>query len=252
MRLKDSSTYLYLSILLCRISLIPTLITASPGMVISIPQQVDIQPPLVKKDNSQYIHSHPSVAAAGSAASSQLLIPHENPRGKVTFYPHSNDQHVNSKDLEAFEGIPTTKVNTPSKSSRKGKLVKRVWDDNGSGPVIESEKPEFHPIALSILSTVDGDLHCINTANGDVIWRRPSKVTGAIVSSNITTYLSSSSRDRNRNDDLDNISGSARSQLDGEDDGEDDHEYDSKDWMFIVEPSDTPKLYVYSHKSGLQ
>ncbi|KAF9107552.1 bifunctional endoribonuclease/protein kinase ire1 [Mortierella sp. AM989] len=260
MRLKDSSMHLYLGILLCRISLFlhlaNSIVTASPSVVITIPQP-DIQPPLVNNDNSQFIPNSP--AAAGSA-SSQILIPHQNPRGKATYYPHPNGDNINSKGLEAYPVVPTGASSSPSPSG-KGKFAKRFLD-NHTGPLIQPKEPDFLPTRLSILTTVDGDLHCIDRANGEVLWTRPAKVTGAIVSSNITTFQRNTRSENSNNIFGDSNGNGSGAQLDGSstgdngstdnnDNDDEDIKYESKNWIFIVEPSDNPMLYVYSSQSGL-
>ncbi|KAF9957938.1 bifunctional endoribonuclease/protein kinase ire1 [Modicella reniformis] len=100
---------------------------------------------------------------------------------------------------------------------------------------------------MALLTTIDGDLHCINRGTGEVLWTRSPQVTGAVVSSNVTKY----SRSRNPNHDV--LGGTSfgtgagvGAQLGG------DIKYDSDDWTFIVEPSETPRLYLYSNASGLQ
>lgn len=94
--------------------------------------------------------------------------------------------------------------------------------------------PEYVPTRHALLTTIDGELHCVDTTTGKFQWTRQPKAEGAVVSSNATKF-----------------SRSAAAAKAGLTEGQE-QEYDAEDWTFIVEPSEIPMLYVYSNASGLQ
>ncbi|KAG0328786.1 bifunctional endoribonuclease/protein kinase ire1 [Dissophora globulifera] len=249
MRLKDSSTYLCLSVWLCRISLVvhllPHLSTASPRMEFLVPAAADIQ-----HLNDQLVQFPSKVAAVGTPAAAAAAAAGAGAGG---FYQYSS----NSRDIVAAlttSSSSSASSSSSSSSSGKSKFSKRVHD-NHSGPLIQPTKPEYLQTELALLTTVDGELHCIDRRNGEIVWTRAPQVMGAVVSSNVTKYTRSRSSNR-----AVNVLGQPTelAGLAGGDDTagarhmDDDIKYDSEDWTFIVEPSEVPRLYVYSNTSGLQ
>jgi len=152
---------------------------------------------------------------------------------KSNGFPESS----NSLEIPEPAGVPSPPP--------KKKLHKRVWDSQEE-PTIQSHVPEYQQVWMALLTTIDGDLHCINKGTGDVLWTRSANAIGAVVSSNVTRF--SRNRDPDNNDLLGSASVGTRvgAQLDG------DVHHDSENWTFIVEPAEVPTLYVYSNTSGLQ
>lgn len=133
---------------------------------------------------------------------------------------------------------------------------------------------EYLLTPLALLTTVDGDLHCIDTKNGDVVWTRPPKGDGAVVSSNVTrdtTFLNQRSPltgsgtagpgtevshevlggSTGINGEAGPL-GDSGATTDGATGGTGGPKYNKDDWTFIVEPSEKASLYVYTKASGLQ
>lgn len=135
--------------------------------------------------------------------------------------------------------VPGSSSGTPS-TPKKKQHSKRVLD-NHQGPVIRPDG-DFNPISMVLLTTIDGGLHCINKGTGKVIWTRRAQAVGAVVSTNVTRFS------RNKSEFMGRASARAGvgAQLDG------DVYYDSEDWTFIVEPSEIPRLYIYSNSTGLR
>ncbi|KAI1293416.1 bifunctional endoribonuclease/protein kinase ire1 [Mortierella claussenii] len=198
----------------------------------------------------------------------QLLLP-TNPQLNTNKPGHTASYFapsVNSRDIEAYAVVPrgSSLPPPPSSSSQASggggggnpKFRKRVHD-NHSGPVIRPTEPDFIATRLALLTTIDGDLHCIDKANGEIVWTKPPEATGAIVSSNITKYTRSPARSTQSSGvDGGGLFGGTEGGRDGVSGGQlddsDSGSYSSEDWTFIVEPSEIPRLYVYSNTSGLQ
>ncbi|KAI7820318.1 hypothetical protein BC939DRAFT_238458 [Gamsiella multidivaricata] len=231
MRLKDSSLYLCLSILLCRIP--PLALVAARGA--ASPHMEIILPPVDTHHLGDIPQFSSNKASPHDSASKPLALSSQGSAAAALFLHSSN-----SKEIEASRPATTT----------NSKLKKRFLDN--TGPLIQAPTPEYRITSLALLTTVDGNLHCIDTRNGELFWTRPPQAVGAIVSSNVTKYTKS----RSRGSDTDIF---ASSSIEGEQDGtrpagllDGDIEYDSEDWTFIVEPAEIPRLYVYSNSSGLQ
>lgn len=135
---------------------------------------------------------------------------------------------------------------------------------------------EYRLTPLALLTTVDGDLHCIDTKNGDIVWTRSPNGVGAVVSSNVTMEIyrespmaggAGTGTTPGPGTDVaheilggrTNINGEAGGPLAGDDSdatggaaGASDTNYRKDDWTFIVEPSEKPSLYVHTKASGLQ
>ncbi|KAF9180561.1 bifunctional endoribonuclease/protein kinase ire1 [Haplosporangium sp. Z 11] len=230
MRPKDSSPSLYLSSLVCRIAFLLHFISwfgeSSPRMVIS-PPLADIQP---LNDFARF----PSNAAA--------ILPSTNDGSAGTIFA----QLDNVREIELAASAAAVSSPPSSSSPQKKRLQKRLLDNN-PGPLIRPEPvPEYRPAGLALLTTVDGDLHCINKGNGEILWTRPPRAVGAIVSSNVTKFTTNKNTGRQGHD-IDIGNGNPDETQVGSD-----VKYDSEGWTFIVEPSEIPQLYVYSNTSGLQ
>lgn len=135
---------------------------------------------------------------------------------------------------------------------------------------------EYLLTPLALLTTVDGDLHCIDTKNGEVVWTRSPKGVGAVVSSNVTKEMNrespmtggaSAGTTPGPGTDvgheilggLTGINGEAGGPMAGDNSGAtggatgtSGPKYSKDDWTFIVEPSEKPSLYVHTKASGLQ
>ncbi|KAG0261871.1 bifunctional endoribonuclease/protein kinase ire1 [Mortierella polycephala] len=230
MRPKDSSPSLYLSSLVCRIALLLHFVSwfgeSSPRMVIS-PPLADIQP------LSDFAQFPPNAAA---------ILPSTNGGSARTIFA----QLDNTREIELAASTAAASSSPSSSSPQKKRLQKRLLDNN-PGPLIRPEPvPEYRPAGLALLTTVDGDLHCINKGNGEILWTRPSRAVGAIISSNVTKFTSSQ-RTSKQGHDIDGGKGNPDEAQVGSK-----VKYDSEGWTFIVEPSEIPQLYVYSNTSGLQ
>ncbi|KAF9963017.1 bifunctional endoribonuclease/protein kinase ire1, partial [Mortierella alpina] len=211
MRLKDSSMYLCLSILLCRISLLFFLLAlGDTHMVIS----------------TSLHNSHPLAELA-------RLPPAAGP-GSIA--PSGASPLGSSLDLQGSNSGPTGHV------EKKRKHHKRVLD-NHSGPIIRPNVPDFIDANLAIVSTLDGHLHCINNRDGSIFWTRSPQAAGAVVSTNRFSMRSEAGNELLAH----SVGGAPR--LEGQPGT---GKQSTEDLTFIVEPSETPQLYVYSNISGLQ
>ncbi|KAF9907247.1 bifunctional endoribonuclease/protein kinase ire1 [Lobosporangium transversale] len=265
MRLRTPPTSLCFNILTALsiatlLQVLVVLTDASPGMVISVP------------------HHDTNTNSQLNINTNEVVLPsnihHNNnkksPGDTIPFFPPSLD----TRSVETYAAIPqyasapATASNSATSGAEGGKnnnnnngrnpkYRKRVHD-NHSGPVIRPREPDFIPTRLALLTTIDGDLHCIDKANGEIVWTRRSEARGAIVSSNITKYTRGPSRpspplQQNDQQRLDNAIGELNESGAGGGSNHGDYSYNnSEDWTFIVEPSEIPRLYVYSNSSGLQ
>ncbi|KAF8941162.1 bifunctional endoribonuclease/protein kinase ire1 [Haplosporangium gracile] len=286
MRLKDSSKYLCLSILLYRISLLAFLLAslstfseASPRMIVSSsdirhlpslndhraapPPPVHIPPPPPSNSGGG--------GNAGDTRRKPIII--SSPNGGAHHHKHTGGGSSLEIDLLGNRNFNNNRPPPPAPA--KGNPVPKSHHQKRA-PIPFAE---YRLTPLALLTTVDGDLHCIDTKNGEVVWTRSPKGVGAVVSSIVT-------KDMNRESSMAGAAGSTTPLGPGTDVG---HEipggrigingessgplagdnsgasgaaggaggaggpkYNKDDWTFIVEPSEKPSLYVHTKASGLQ
>ncbi|KAG0199934.1 bifunctional endoribonuclease/protein kinase ire1 [Mortierella sp. GBA30] len=241
MRLKDSSTYLCLSILLCRISLLLLVLLAigetspSPRLVITSPT-FDIQP------LNDFAAFPPDASATILPPSSSLGA------GDIVHGDHRALQALDSINNNNNDNHNSDKA--PTLQSRKKKRVL----DNHTGPVIQPPGPEYKVSGLRVLTTVDGHLHCISADSGEILWTHEPRVDGAVVASNISFFKTGATDVERIQDDL--FGGDSRAaRLEGQQQQQQEQRAklkNNEDLIFIVEPSEIPTLYVYSNAGGLQ
>ncbi|KAF9081117.1 bifunctional endoribonuclease/protein kinase ire1 [Mortierella sp. AD031] len=300
MRLKDSYKYLCLSILLYRISLLAFLLStlgyateASPRMVVSSPDMAHLAavaaasaagripppppPPFNTDPNSPDNKKHNNIVIPSNG--------HNNNNHAHTHTHTHTHNHNKGGNSFAIDILGKNINNNNNNNNNQPATVKR-------NPVHKYQKrapiplPEYQLTPLALLTTVDGDLHCIDTKTGKVIWTRSPKGVGAIVSSNVTRFMttrnsrgpssSASPLEGGGGDDssrriiiteavagtditydvLGGDSSPSGPLADGSGatttTGTGGARHNKDDWTFIVEPSENPTLYVYSTASGLQ
>jgi len=227
MRPRDPSVFLYMSLLFSRISLLLFLLSAlgsaspSRNLVIS-PSLTHIQ----SLDFSKFPANAAAVAASDPVLGSEFFD---------TQLSNTKRTVIHEGDRAGAVAAGAAVVVPPKPNSSK--LHKRILND-GTGAIIGGPPtPKHWPTGRALLTTVDGYLHCINTANGNIDWSLPPTAVGAVVSSNASKDMSSA-----HSADADN-----KSTL-----GEEEAQPESEDWTFIVEPSEEPRLFLYSEKRGLQ
>ncbi|KAG0332961.1 bifunctional endoribonuclease/protein kinase ire1 [Podila humilis] len=240
MRVRDSAHGMYLSLVLWQLAfllmLAPSICECSPKMDITHPL-ADIQS---MSDFHAKQHSHSGGAhfplakplvvqgATGEAKGAwkqAAAIPIRGPAAIVAGRAGAG--------AGAESGGPAAASASSSPSTRRH--FKRVHSDyEGPGPAITVTKPQYMPTQYALLTTIDGELHCVDTITGKFLWTRSARAEGAVVSSNATKFSRSAAAVK---------AGLTETE---------DHEYDAEDWTFIVEPSEVPMLYVYSNGSGLQ
>ncbi|KAF9924477.1 bifunctional endoribonuclease/protein kinase ire1 [Mortierella alpina] len=277
MRLKDSSVYLCLSILLCRISLLLFLLALGDTSLVISKSLPNIHPLAELARLSPAATSGPIPPSGASPLDSSLDLQDSNSRPAVpvekkrkhqkrvldihsgafirTDVPDFVDANLAIVPQAASNPIPPSGESSPSGNSldlqgsnsgptvpaeKKRKHQKRVLD-NHSGPIIRPNVPDFVDANRAIVSTLDGHLHCINTQNGSIYWTRGPQTTGAVVSTNRFSMRPEASNGLLAH----SVSGAPR--LEGQP-----GKQSTEDLTFIVEPSETPQLYVYSNISGLQ
>ncbi|GJJ72815.1 serine/threonine-protein kinase/endoribonuclease IRE1 [Entomortierella parvispora] len=235
MRPRDQSMFLYMSLLFSRISLLLFLISAlgsaspSPNLVIS--PLTDIRSLDFSKfpANGVAAASNPVYASAGRAG-----------RGEVFDAQLSHTKRTVIHEGGGAGAISAGAAVVVPPKPNNSKLQKRILND-GTGAIIAPPPPARHiPAGRALLTTVDGYLHCVNTGNGNIDWSLPPTSVGAVVSSNATKFSNGMSSAFST--DADN-----KSTL-----GEEEARPESEDWTFIVEPSEEPRLFLFSEKSGLQ
>ncbi|KAK3815604.1 MAG: hypothetical protein JOS17DRAFT_795101 [Linnemannia elongata] len=283
MRLKDSSKYLCLSILLYRISLLAFLLAtlsnfseASPRMLVSSSSDIRHIPPL----NDHLAAAPPPPPAhipppppsnsggggnAGDTRRKPIII--SSPNGA---HHHKHTGDGSSLDIDLLSNRNFN--NRPPPTHAKGNPVPKSHHQKRAPIPIA----EYLLTPLALLTTVDGDLHCIDTKNGEVVWTRSPKGVGAVVSSNVTKEMNrespmtggaSAGTTPGPGTDvgheilggLTGINGEAGGPMAGDNSGAtggatgtSGPKYSKDDWTFIVEPSEKPSLYVHTKASGLQ
>ncbi|KAG0018373.1 bifunctional endoribonuclease/protein kinase ire1 [Podila clonocystis] len=234
MRVRDSVHSMYLGLVLWQVAfllyLAPTLGDCSPRIDITHPLTDSI--PMTDFHNKQHeqpLHHTPQFPVAKPVvAASHFHAGVEGGSAKGSW--------KQAAAIPVGGGRPVAASASSSPSTRK--LHKRLHaEDFGrreAGSVIAPPKPEYMPTRHALLTTIDGELHCVDTTTGKFQWTRQPKAEGAVVSSIASKF-----------------SRSAAAAKAGLTEGQE-QEYDAEDWTFIVEPSEIPMLYVYSNSSGLQ
>ncbi|KAF9410138.1 bifunctional endoribonuclease/protein kinase ire1 [Podila epigama] len=133
-----------------------------------------------------------------------------------------------------------------SPSTRKHYRRVHAADVGSTGAsTITPPRPEYAPTRYALLTTIDGELHCVETLTGKFLWSRPATAKGAVVSSSATKFAREAAAASTSSSSSSSSSGLAGEQ-------QQQQKYDAEDWTFIVEPSEVPMLYVYSSSNGLQ
>ncbi|KAF9907889.1 bifunctional endoribonuclease/protein kinase ire1 [Linnemannia zychae] len=260
MRLKDSYKYLCLSILLYRISLLAFLLSAFTQVAAA----AAASPQMLASGSSPDIRHIPPINGHLAAASGEKAQ-----NAKHIVIPPSLHHHRHTTSGPSLEidllggGSNKNSNNNNNRAPAKGNPVPKSHHQKRA-PV---SMPEYRLAPRALLTTIDGDLHCINTKNGEIVWTRSPKGVGAVVST-VTNFTTSMGRASPMgpatgtdvgHEILDSkgsrIAGSSESGSplgDAGGTGSGGAKYDKDDWTFIVEPSEKPRLYVFSTASGLQ
>ncbi|KAF9128368.1 hypothetical protein BGW39_005121, partial [Mortierella sp. 14UC] len=174
MRLKDSYKYLCLSILLYRISLLALLLSAFTEVAAAAaasPRMLASSSPDIR--HIPLINDHLAAAASASGQQGQnskrIVIP-------PNLHHHKHTASGPSLEIDLLGGGRNKNSNSNNnRSPAKGNPVPKSHHQKRA-PI---SKPEYQLIPRALLTTVDGDLHCINTKNGEVVWTRSPKGVGA-------------------------------------------------------------------------
>lgn len=243
--------YLCLSILLCRISLLLFLLALGDTSLVISHSPPNVHPLGELATLHNVAASGPVVPAGPSPLGNSLdLQGSSNAPVVLTENKRKHQKRALEIHSEHFSGphVPdVVDVNLAVNSGpvvpteKKRKHQKRVLD-NHTGPIIRPHVPDFVDANLAIVSTLDGHLHCIDNRDGSIFWTRGPQASGAVVSSNRFSMRPEASSNELL---AHSVGGAPR--LEGQP-----GKQSTEDLTFIVEPSETPQLYVYSNISGLQ